>query len=1191
MRARYHRLLVCVVVMLSVAIGYAPLQAQNDDASLELTKTIEGNLTEIESGEFFTYVIQYRCVGITLDCRNVTLTDQLPPELSWAQEDVRLFDTVHTVGANYDETTGTVTWDFIDPLPAGSTGELRLRVRFPPGTTLDGEIAINEATVTSDNPNDPGNPNTETSNPVPIEAIASNQLRPEKTLISGGTIDNEATYRVSLCRPSNDREGVLNMENVTMIDTLPPGVTFVNASGGGVYDAGPPQTVVWNLPDYDVAGPRCISRTVTVRFDSGNGFNIGDTTTNNLTITGTPLGEPPVTSDITYDHVIGTPTPGVTFFKLGSRDQVRPGDEIYYGMWLNNDGSVPLETAIVTDPIADQLEVLEIRTGSAVSPAFPITIRYQTNLDGTFRDVPGSPFTTQQTVLPGALGLGAGEYITVLQWDFSASTLPIGFQTSRPLDTRFGFLARVLNVDRGGNAVVPGQVIENEGTIDYGTPGNILTETEDHDVQVVDVNARPELIKSSPDNGASVNPGDILTYTIQLTNEVDALIPLSNPVIADLLDEDVIFLDWTFDPGNTANRPPAAVAPIFERIDNFNGTGRTLVRWRFEGTSAYDLLVNESLSITYRAEVRSTAIPDAESLRNTAFIVDWNENTTPNVNCATVTDNNDLDGDGNTAEEICTSNDVIVGVNSQAVMESAKWVRGELDTDWVRFPDVGLTSPNGPFDFRLELFNAGNVPMRDIVIVEILPHLGDRGVIDRQPRETQWVPELIAEVFVSTGGVTVSYSTETNPCRPTVVPSGPVGCANPNWNTTPPADLSTVQSIRFELCCTIDPGERFEIIIPMRAPDNAQPGDTAWNSFGFIATRDDIGTSLLATEPFKVGITTFARSLEGVKTLIAVNDNDTTFTYELVWLNNGNNFPVDAQIFDALPPEVEFMPGSLECEARGTSITQACRYDAVQNRIVWEGQVGPDAGATGRDDANNEIVIRFRTRMTTTVDSITNEASSIIDADLDGDFTDELVEVAVSNSNPVVWTRGEDINFNGDAQTTRQAIQAALASVQLTKNVSPPFVLPGENATWTITVNNTSDVPMPDVIITDSVPAGLTILSASSTSGTVTVNGNLVTFRQDVLPPGTSVTITVQTRYDSANNSQFVITNNAIMSVNGEVVRSTSASFLQITSLPQTGESPHSTTRATLMMMSMFVLGLAGLRVGLGAIRQYENRT
>ena len=41
----------------------------------------------------------------------------------------------------------------------------------------------------------------------------------------------------------------------------------------------------------------------------------------------------------------------------------------------------------------------------------------------------------------------------------------------------------------------------------------------------------------------------------------------------------------------------------------------------------------------------------------------------------------------------------------------------------------------------------------------------------------------------------------------------------------------------------------------MRAPVNAPTnGEVAWNSFGYIATRDDDGTSLLASEPIKTGM-------------------------------------------------------------------------------------------------------------------------------------------------------------------------------------------------------------------------------------------------------------------------------------------------------------------------------------------------
>ena len=102
-----------------------------------------------------------------------------------------------------------------------------------------------------------------------------------------------------------------------------------------------------------------------------------------------------------------------------------------------------------------------------------------------------------------------------------------------------------------------------------------------------------------------------------------------------------------------------------------------------------------------------------------------------------------------------------------------------------------------------------------------------------------------------------------NPCRSAegIEPTGPVGCSAPNWTTIPPSDITTVQSIKFDYGANLlNPGDSLELEWAMRTPVNvlttigAVPDSIAWNSFAYIATREDNGVSLLPSEPIKTGI-------------------------------------------------------------------------------------------------------------------------------------------------------------------------------------------------------------------------------------------------------------------------------------------------------------------------------------------------
>ena len=152
--------------------------------------------------------------------------------------------------------------------------------------------------------------------------------------------------------------------------------------------------------------------------------------------------------------------------------------------------------------------------------------------------------------------------------------------------------------------------------------------------------------------------------------------------------------------------------------------------------------------------------------------------------------------------------------------------------------------------------------MDSIVVIDILPSVGDLGVIDTTGRDSRWRPNLVSTV-AAPPGVMVYYSIVANPCRADegFVPSGPVGCDVPNWSLTPPADLTTVQSLKFEFGNTLlQPQDTIQLAWAMRVPVNifsmigGLPDSIAWNSFGFIGRRVDNGQTILPSEPVKVGI-------------------------------------------------------------------------------------------------------------------------------------------------------------------------------------------------------------------------------------------------------------------------------------------------------------------------------------------------
>lgn len=813
--------------------------AQGETPKLEISKAVVGS-TSVPSGQMFSYRLLYRCASITEDCRDVTVTDVLPPELSNLLDDVVLTGTTHIFSMAYDQVSRTATWTFVDPLPAGSTGELRLKARFPAGVCVDGTTATNTAKMQA------SNAPAATSNQATVTATAQNNFTVDKQLASYGGIDGETTYRLRLCNPANGDIGGLNLTEITMVDPLPEGALFVRASDGGEYHSDT-HSVSWSLPDMKVSGSRtCVSRTVTVRFPSPP-FQVGDKVNNELIVRGVPVGKPRIELKDVLSHTLEAPSPEAGFVKGEADDQSRAVLEdtlLRYRFGVENRGLVPLAQFVVTDPVPPALHVVAVQAGSnnQGSGSFLVNVQYRTNLNSSWVDLPGSPFDTPPAhrVEVSSLGLAEGELITALRWDFG--TLPLGFRSRMDAEGN-GFDATVMATDRDGSPVEVGQVITNTAEASYEYEGDIQRLSDSHDVTVIGDDPVP-VVRKRVLSGDPAGPGDVVEYELSLENHRSARGDLDSPVLADLLDENLEYVSGSW-------RSTAGIQPVkFNVLKNYRGSGRTLLQWQYNRVRFAPEAVSR---VAFRVRVKPGATPGG--LDNIGALSEWRNSSVDDSQCLErIADVNDLDGDGDVDEPLCSA---IAGIaiTPTASLESVKWIKGQLDSGWNRFPKVARTAPGGKINYRIIVTNTGNVPMTDILVIDILPHIGDTGVIDLTDRRSEWRPYLTGPVDAP-ANVMVYYSTQPNPCRPELVPGGPKGCSPAGWSTAPPSDIQSVASLRFDFGdMVLNPTEQIELKWPMRAPHGApKGGHFAWNSFGYVASGTDGSGSILASEPIKVGV-------------------------------------------------------------------------------------------------------------------------------------------------------------------------------------------------------------------------------------------------------------------------------------------------------------------------------------------------
>ena len=832
-------------------IGILWLLALPAKAQFSVTKSVDK--PNVLSGEVFTYSLFYSYSNLESPIENLVITDVLPSNVEF----VSLTGTGHTVSETFNSATNTVTFVFQSPFPPGGTGTLNISCRFPNGTTPNGSTATNTATITD-------GITSVTSDPVVVTATASDQISFSKygtSTFNGlvGTVALGEIYDYTLEVCNSTANGTLTASNVVISDALPTGAEFVSASGG-VYDPGT-NTVTWTPQTLAIGA--CSYKHLILRFPSSQ-FSLGQTIVNTGSVTYDLVGGSSGTLSDNADVVVSNPINEVKVDKtLPYGSSYSAGSASSYNIAIKNTGNTTLQGYYLVDVIPTGIEITEINLGGWYFPTITnsstpaMIVEYKTNLNSNYTSIQPPYYTKGQledntNIFVSNLGLASGEIITEIKWTLLNDFLPSSF-TYVPMSLKFVVLASAsigplvncltchatATYGAGGPNTGPGGQGGSSGS---GAPFTIIgSPCVTMTVEAPSTVPVPRPSKLGP---GTVSVGDTVTYTIAANSSNQIGIPASiNPVLYDLLPLGVEYVSGSMVNLNDNLFPEA---DVFTATPNYNGTGRTLLKWQWLD----DTLPVGFSSDTYTFDVVITALVPTGNLVNTILQTGENGN-----DCSGwgYQDIYDLDGDSNTTEYFCQASATSY-TNATAALESQKLVKGQCDQTYSQFPDFGRTMPGGLADYVLKVKNVGNIPATNVQIIDILPWVGDVGVLVAQNRGSQWRPNLAGPV-TPPAGVTVYYSTETNPCRPELN-NNPTGCVNANWSLTPPSDITQVQALKFDFgSIVLQPLQELYLTWPMRAPTDAPTNDEiAWNSFGFIATRTDNNIQLLPAEPAKVGI-------------------------------------------------------------------------------------------------------------------------------------------------------------------------------------------------------------------------------------------------------------------------------------------------------------------------------------------------
>ncbi|MBI5646632.1 MAG: T9SS type A sorting domain-containing protein [Ignavibacteriae bacterium] len=779
--------------------------------TLSLTKS--SSVDTVQSGVMFTYTISYTVSSTNQDALNAVIVDSLPTGLDWTSAAV--IGNAQVASSNVNTSTGVVTLTMISPLPAGSSGSVQINVMFPSGTTPNNLTVCNKARMTA------SNATATVSNLVCVVARAVHRFTFVKEHFIGNALNGSVIYRLRVINPAGNNIGGLNLNAASIKDTLIPGAVFVSATGGGSHLAG---VVTWSIPTIAVSPwyqPAYYDFYLTVQYPSPP-FTQNQTVCNRATLHGTPVGASPISLPDTACVTLVTAAPGVQFLKgpwWSPMPNRIPGCNGYYYLYPSNTGNAPVDSMKVTDILPTEVKVTSFTTGSYNNfSGGSVTVRYRTNVNAAWTTVGTYTTNTSINVYSAPISLPPVQFITQLQWDYG--TVPVGFSTNAPPTINFTLQPNDLVTSA---PVLVGDTITNCATLTSQFGGNPLTPITSCKTFTV-ASAAPSLstYKSVISTGPYF-PGDTVRYIMYLYNQGTA--PLNNPVVVDNLPPGFSYAGGvTYSSLNGAPNPSTLGPSI--------STTPSTVTWNFSSP----MPANSCTGPTY------------------IYLIEFNaviaQGTAPGNYCNTFTF-------GGSNHPTLNSNQACIVVNSVPTLESKKLVKGALDTAYAA---TGNTVSGGAVDYQLTITNTGNVTMKDILVVDILPYIGDVGVVNwSTARNSQWAPNLIGPV-AAPPGVTVYYSLQTNPCRTDLTLAGPGGCVAPVWYTYAGLigggyNVTQVRSLKFDFgILTLAPLQTFTLTWPMTAPIGAPIGTVACNSFGYVAKRADNNAVIGPAEPQQVCI-------------------------------------------------------------------------------------------------------------------------------------------------------------------------------------------------------------------------------------------------------------------------------------------------------------------------------------------------
>jgi Domain of unknown function DUF11 len=860
--------------------------------------------TPVLTGKDINYDLFYSC-GAVLDptCVNSKIDIDVPSY-------VELTAASHPYIQSISRTASGYTIQLSPSIPAGSSSRFKLTLLAVNGTTPTSTFSV-VANLSFDN--GPNATSTATG-----AVTASTNIAITKTVEGNAIINQVVRYALRTCNTAGQdpRFGQLNLATGRFVDVLPTGAVYV-ASSGGTFDG--TRTVTWtgltNLGAGNCNAQAAAEAWVDVRFPSPT-FVDTQTVINHAEVIGYPYTQPAnqitATTDLNHGFLRSTPTGNLNKYMSTNpysfcnfcpyTGQFYQDDrtEAYWVLSMNNTSAVPAEFDVV-----DMMPCVERPGGwryyhSAPGEGCPTpmfvteTMRIDPTIDPGdnlewVRSTPSAKLAMENAYRAGwrPTYLTAAGNTGIFESIDGVTFVPVGLlageriaEVTLPQDSRF-LLPALSNLTVGLGGYVPADIPADAYGIDAYNGYRYRMFSGSTEV----VNTSYEFLnrmrprRSTIDIGALTRQNDT-SYEMLIHNWSGEYIPMVQAVLLapgiHVTGPVVPYTtEGTAQPGNI----PAGDAFTTEIIDNFAGTGQTLVRMMTK--PGFTVAPNSQITTAFLTTSRQTMYPNRNGTDTHWAMVPGRDvqtcSYTPElpaysyirrysfIGRLSTTDPLDADGDGRTTQSSCqwdrADNYWAPPDPTVASLRTISYVKGDLDPTEVASPNVATISDGGHADFRVDVQNLGTA-LTNAVVYDVLPSVNDTGTLNTAPRGSVFRPSLAGPLVLNDPAATAEYSTSANPCRPDIGVT--TSCAN-DWTATP-ATWGEVRAYRVTYP-TLAKVSTTAIRFTLNAPVGIGPGDTAWNNV--VVTALDGTTQLLPAESPKVGM---ARPLTDISLAISLSE-------------------------------------------------------------------------------------------------------------------------------------------------------------------------------------------------------------------------------------------------------------------------------------------------------------------------------